>query len=276
MNTAEPMNTGGAARVELAASFLDAEVVEAYQYRPPYPPEVFGLLTQLITDRPRVVLDLGAGEGALARPLAARVDQVDALDVSAAMLAAGARRPGGDRANLRWLLGAAETVEMAGPYALVTAGASLHWMAWETTLARLATVMTEHAVLAIVDHGHERVPWRDELNQVIARHSRSPDFDPSFELADELSARGLLRITGSASCPPVPFRQSVADYVEQFHSTSSLARKWMPAGESAAFDRAIEQLVEPYATGGMLDLAVAASLTWGRPSPQPDEAGHTL
>ncbi|HUC24416.1 MAG TPA: class I SAM-dependent methyltransferase [Streptosporangiaceae bacterium] len=47
------------------------------------------------------MLDIGAGDGALARPLAERVDRVDAVDVSAAMLAAGARQPGGDRPNLR-------------------------------------------------------------------------------------------------------------------------------------------------------------------------------
>ena len=74
------------------------------------------------------MLDLGAGEGPLARPLAARVDQVDAVEISAAMVSEGRRRPGGDAANLRWIIGAAETARLGGPYALVTAGASMHWM----------------------------------------------------------------------------------------------------------------------------------------------------
>jgi ubiquinone/menaquinone biosynthesis C-methylase UbiE len=255
------------AREELAGSFADPDVAGAYQHRPPYPAEVFDVLAQLIADRPRDVLDLGAGEGALARPLAARVDHVDALDISAAMLAAGAARPGGRAPNLRWILGAAETAELGGPYALVTAGASLHWMAWETTLSRLARVMTDRAFLAIVDHGYHDVPWRSELIEVIARHSRSPGYDPASSVADELSARGLWQIAGSSASPPVPFRQPVALYVEQFHSTSSLARKWMPAEEAAAFDRAIEQVVEPYATAGLLDMAIAAYLSWGRLAP---------
>ena len=69
------------------------------------------------------MLDIGAGEGALARPLADRVDHVDAVDISAAMVRAGRLRPGGTRPNLRWIVGAAGTAPLDGPYALVTAGA---------------------------------------------------------------------------------------------------------------------------------------------------------
>lgn len=253
-------------RNELANAFNDPAVAEAYRCRPPYPAEVFDLLEGLITGMPRHVLDIGAGEGALARPLAARVDRVDAVDVSAAMLAVGARQPGGDRPNLRWILGAAETAELDGPYALVTAGASLHWMEWQPTLARLTAEMTDDAFLAIVDHGYDAVPWQEELRAVIRRHSRSTDYDPSFSLADELSARGLLVVAGSAATTPELFRQPVAHYIEQFRSTASLARLWMPASESAAFDRAVGQIVAPHATDGILEMSVVATLTWGRPT----------
>jgi SAM-dependent methyltransferase len=253
-------------RDELAAVFAHPAVADAYQYRPPYPPEVLDVLEQITLDRPRNVLDLGAGEGALARPLASRFDHVDALDISAAMVDAGRRRPGGRRPNLRWLVGAAETAGLDGPYALVTAGASLHWMTWPQTLARLASVMTARAFLAIVDHGHYDVPWRRELAEVIARHSRSPDYDPGFSLTGTLAAAGLLDIAGQVVIGPVPFRQPVTAYIEQFHSTSALARKWMPPGESAAFGRAIEKIVRPYAAGGMLELEAVAEVAWGRPT----------
>ena len=112
-------------RDELAAVFAYPGVADAYQYRPPYPPEVFDVLERIAAGCPRDVLDIGAGEGALARPLARRFDHVDALDISAvAMAGAGRRRPGGRQPNLRWLVGAAETAGLDGPYALVTAGAS--------------------------------------------------------------------------------------------------------------------------------------------------------
>jgi predicted TPR repeat methyltransferase len=82
-------------RGHLAAAFSHAGVADAYQHRPPYPAEVFDVLQGLIAGRPRTVLDIGAGEGALARPLAALADHVDAVDISAAMVEAGRRRPGG-------------------------------------------------------------------------------------------------------------------------------------------------------------------------------------
>lgn len=257
--------SGYPARGELAGTFGDGAVAEAYRHRPPYPAEAFDILERLITGQPRNVLDIGAGDGALARPLAARVDTVDAVDVSAAMLAAGAHLPGGQRPNLRWILGAAETADLGGPYALVTAGASLHWMAWDVTLARLARVLHSGAFLAIVDHGHHDVPWRDDLAGVIGRHSRSAGFDPAFSLPGELSARGLLQIAGRTATAPVPFRQPVAAYVEQFHSTASLARKWMPPAESAAFGAEIRRIVEPYAVDGILEMAILAEITWGVP-----------
>jgi ubiquinone/menaquinone biosynthesis C-methylase UbiE len=259
--------TDPAERGRLAAVFTNPGVADAYRHRPPYPAEVFDILERLITDRPRRVLDIGAGEGALARPLASRVDHVDALDVSAAMIEAGRGRPGGRQPNLRWIVGAAETARLGGPYALVTAGASLHWMSWPQTLARLVPVLTGRGVLAIVDHGPRDLPWHAELEQIIARYSRSPGYNTTFSLTGELAERGLLTVTGRATTAPVRFRQRVADFVEQFHSTSSLAREGMPAEEAAAFDRAVTDLVRPYSAGGVLEMTVVADLVWGAPTP---------
>ena len=238
----------------------------AYRHRPPYPPEVFDVLGRLITDRPRTVLDIGAGEGALARPLAALADHVDAVDISAAMVEAGRRRPGGRRANLRWIVAAAQDADLAGPYALVTAGASLHWMPWAQTLSRLASVMTGRAFLAIVEHGYHEVPWRAELTEVIVRHSRSAGYDASFSLVDALQDRGLLEVAGHVTTAPVPLRQPTADYTEQFHSTASLAREWMSAAEAAAFDAAVADVVRPYAQDGVLTTDIVAHITWGTPA----------
>jgi SAM-dependent methyltransferase len=250
--------------VPLAEAFTFPGVVSAYRHRPPYPDSVFEVLTGLITGAPRTVLDLGAGEGALARPLARLVDQVDAVDISAAMVAEGRRRPGGDAPALRWIVGAAETAALGGPYALVTAGASMHWLRWRETFERLAGVMTASAFLAIVGHGHEDPPWTAELDKIIARHSRSPAHDRSFRLVDALGGTGLFELAGRVTTAPEPFRQRTVHYIEYLHSTSSLAREWMPPEEAAAFDRAITEIVAPYQTDGWLDLTVLAEVTWGR------------
>lgn len=250
---------------ELGAVFVNAGVAQAYEHRPPYPPEVFDILRGLVTDRPRVVLDLGAGEGAIARTLAPFVDRVDAVDISAAMIEAGRRRPGGDHPGIRWIVGPAETADIDDAYALVTAGASLHWMQWDQTLGRIRRAMTANGQLAIINHGPRDVPWQDRLVTVIKRHSRNPDFVPRFDLATALQERGLFTITDTFQTAPWVFRQSVPDYVEQFHSTASLAREVMSEDEAAEFGRAIEEVVAPYARDGVLDLPIVAELSWGRP-----------
>ncbi|HXS66025.1 MAG TPA: class I SAM-dependent methyltransferase [Streptosporangiaceae bacterium] len=257
------MSDGYAAR-HLAESFTYPGVVQAYQYRPPYPAEVFDRLLGLISDQPRHVLDLGAGEGAIARPLASRVDRVDAIDPSTAMIEAGRQQPGGAAPNLRWILGTAESAEFDGPYALVTAGASLHWMLPGPTTSRLAQVMTPRAYLVVVDHGHRDVPWEEPLDDVIRRHSRNPHFDTTYSPQDELATAGLFEIAGQAKTAPVRFRQSVEHYVEYLHSTSSLARELMPAQEADDFDQAVTEVLRPYASDGQLTTTVVAKLTWGR------------
>lgn len=248
---------------ELAATFAHSGVARAYQHRPPYPDEVFDVLVRLITDRPPTVLDLGAGEGALARPLADRVDHVDAVDISAAMVDAGRHRPGGQSSNLRWIVGPAESVELGGPYALVTAGASLHWMDRTAVLGRVRPTMTQHAVLAVVEHRYHEPPWRGRLNGVIAEHSRNQSYDPDFSLVDALGRDGIFDVVNRVVTEPTMFRQSVADYVEQFHSTASLARELMPVAESAAFDDKVAEIVRPFAVDGLLELQVVAEITWG-------------
>jgi ubiquinone/menaquinone biosynthesis C-methylase UbiE len=250
---------------KLGEVFLDEGVARAYRHRPPYPDEALDILAGLITDEPRTVLDLGAGEGALARPLAARAARVDAVDISAAMIGAGRRRPGGEAPSLRWILGPAQAAPLDGPYALVTAGASLHWMPWPQTLGRLPAVMTPGAVLAIAEHGYHDLPWRADLLKLIVAYARSPDYDPEFSLPDELARRGLLRIGGQARTAPAAFRQSVDDYVEQFFSRSSLSRVVLPAAEAAEFGAAVRRLAAPHASDGMLDMRVGAIITWGRP-----------
>jgi SAM-dependent methyltransferase len=211
------------------------------------------------------VLDLGAGEGALARPMAAWAQSVDAVEISDAMVAAGRRGAGGRQRNLRWITGPAETSTPRGPYALITAGASLHWMSWPELMPRIARALSARAVLAIVEHGPVDLPWQDDLVRVIRRHSRSQRFDPNYSLVDALEAGGFLVPAGHAETTPVTFRQPVKDYIEQFHSTASLAREHMQGGEAAAFSEAVHRAVAPWATNGMLEMPIVATVQWGRP-----------
>jgi trans-aconitate methyltransferase len=83
------------------------------------------------------------------------VVRVDAVDPSAGMLDRGRSLPGGDAPNLAWIHGTAEAAPLRGPYALIVAGASLHWMAWDVVVPRFRDLLNPGGVLAVVDDAEE-------------------------------------------------------------------------------------------------------------------------
>lgn len=249
---------------ETAAAFADADVVAMYPFRVPYAAEVFAVLAELIVDTPRAVLDVGCGPGNVCRLLAPRVERIDAVDVSPAMLALGKTLPGGDAPNLRWLHGRAEDVTLDGPYALVTAGESLHWMDWETALPRFHELLTPNGMLAILKAMAKPALWEDAQQAIIQRYSTVRNYQ-SFDLIEELTARGLFAVRGTREMAPTPFQQTIDAYIAALHSMSSLSRTQMGAERAAAFDAEIRALLAPYAEDDTLTFPLSGNVIWGRP-----------
>lgn len=249
-----------------ADRFQDQSVVDAYPLRWSYPAETFDALVGLMPDPASgVVLDAGTGTGDLARPLAARVDRVDAVDVSAPMLALARSRPGGEAPGLRWIESRLEDFQSDARYALVTAGESLHWMDWPVVLPRFREWLEPGGMLAIVQRLERPTPWQEGLNALIATYSTIRNYEP-FDLVAELEGRGLFEVRGRRVTAPVPFRQSVADYIESFHSRSSLSRENMPPGTAHEFDRELRGQIETWRTDGVVELQTIGDLVWGTPT----------
>lgn len=256
----------GFLRPDVAAVWEDRAVAASYRHRPTYPPEMFDILDGLVVDVPRAVLDLGCGTGFVARPLAPRVERVDAVDASAAMVAEGRRLPGGDHPGLRWTVGRAEDVPLHPPYALATAGESLHWMDWDVLLPRLAGALTPRGSLAILDLS---VPAADQtlhadVTALIRRHTTYTEWRPDFDLVAYLERRGLFRREGRAETDAVRFRQPVDAYVESFHARASLSWPRMGPAAAAAFDADLRRIVLAR-VGETVELAVRGIVAWGRP-----------
>jgi trans-aconitate methyltransferase len=142
-----------------AEAFQDQSVVEAYRHRPPYPASTFDILTHLLPPHFTALLDVGCGRGELARHLVERVERVDAVDVSRSMIEQGKQLPHGNHPRLRWVQGRIEEVQLQPPYALVTAGASLHWMEWNRVMPRFAELLIDGAYLAVVGNATIPSPW---------------------------------------------------------------------------------------------------------------------
>lgn len=258
---------------EYGAWFQDAGIVAAYPNRPPYPPETFVILTGLMAaDAPRAVLDVGCGTGDLARRLAPLVERVDAVDLSAGMIARGKGLPGGTDPHIRWMRAAAEDAPLTPPYALITAGESIHWMAWDALMPRLAAALAPGGALAIVERNWEGPPtlWA-RMVPIFARYSANKDFRPS-DVTAELEGRGLFRKTGERRTAPAPWRPTMEEYIACRHSQNGFSRERMAPGTAEAFDAAIRvALRETIAAGdvterdGRLELAVTAMVVWGEP-----------
>jgi SAM-dependent methyltransferase len=251
--------------LKLGKMFADREVAANYRHRAAYPKGIFDILARLLVE-PRTVLDAGAGTGAVARELVAIAARVDALDPSAAMIDEGRRLPRGDDPRLRWLLGRAEDGPADPPYGLITCGASIHWMDPLVVLPRFRALLAPGARLAIVDteNVHPSAAFREEVLEVIIRYSPLKDHLSAREVLDDLVARGLLVIEGREAVPPMPFEQSIDEYLGFIGSTSTLNRAIL-GSRAADFEREVRGVLARHRIE-RVRYDVLGGVAWGRPA----------
>jgi SAM-dependent methyltransferase len=251
--------------IDLGKVFRDEEVVRLYRHRPPYPRAVFDLLTRLIVE-PRAVLDAGCGTGAVARGLVDSAARIDAVDPSPAMLAAARGQPHGDDPRISWQLARAEDARLDGPYGLITCGASLHWMRTDVVLPRFKGALAPGARVAIVDTEAKRAEdgLRREVIAIIQRYSPLGDHIETPEMVDRIMASGAFVLEGRERTEPVPFEQSVDDYIAFLGSTSTLSRATL-GPRAGDFSR---DLREVFARHGVdrVRYGVVGYVAWGTPA----------
>jgi SAM-dependent methyltransferase len=248
---------------QYASAFQEPSVADAYAFRPPYPAAVFDLLTSLVPSTSQRLLDVGCGTGALTRQLTVLDIPIDAIDISPVMIAHGKQLPNGMNALIHWVVGAVETTPLTPPYDLITAGESLHWMEWQITLPRFAGLLAPHGRLAILELGHQTLPWSEPLGLLIQRYSTNRDYQ-AVDVIAELEQRQLFCAEGRLKTDPWIFHQSVDAYIESFHGRASFARERMNASDARAFDLQLRELVMAH-TQALVELPIIASIVWGKP-----------
>jgi len=247
-----------------AEAFKNQRVVEAYKYRPPYPNQVFDILSALIIDEPRVVLDVGTGTGDIARHLVDVVDRVDAVDFSQQMIEMGKQLPNGNHAHLQWIYGKVEEVPLTPPYALITAGMSIHWTEWSIAFPRFRSLLTPNGSLALIYRRTLPMPWDADLRKLRAQFSTRQNHR-SANVVEELKARGFFQQLGEKETNPIPFIQSVEDFIAGLHSRSGFSVERMGKPRATEFDHQVRTLLAQFHSDGILPLQVTATVFWGRP-----------
>jgi hypothetical protein len=144
-------------------------------------------------------------------------------------------------------------------------------MHWETVLPRFHDVLTPGGYLAVVEVVTEPTPWKQALGFINA-YSMNTDFQPYdiITVTQELAVRGLFEPHGITTTAPVPFRQSVAEYVESFHARNGLSRDRMDTQAARDFDGKLRALLHRYCPGGVVVLQVSGRVVWGKPRSQAD------
>ncbi len=249
-------------RPEFAERFKDPEVAEAYRSRPPYPPETFQVLTGLIGDSERSVLDVGCGTGNIARPIAAFVNRVDAVDFSKPMIDVAMTLPGGHSRNITWRIGKMEEVDLSPPYSLIVGGQSLHWVDWDVAFPRFKSILRPSGYLAVVDLDDDS-PWKEELQRLIAEFSTNPDYH-AYDMVKTWQESGWVEKAGERRTSPTSFKQSVNEYVTFLHSMSSLTRNSMGKERASQFDNRVRGIVSRYLQGSGVELKIASTIAWGK------------
>ena len=258
-----------AVRARHAIRWQDVDAAESYRYRATYPDETFDILDSLFADGNRAVLDLGCGTGNVTRPLAARVDRIDAVDISAEMIAVAKTLPGGDAPNIRWQQARAEEATLDPPYGLIVGGASMHWMDYRVLLPKLARALAPGGALAVLSipgsaalGGDQHADaWDPELTAIIARYSTDPDYEP-FDMITAWESAGVFRLAGHRTTSPVAVEQPIEDFIAGYHAASTLTRAHIDAD---AFDAEVRALLSRHCPDGVVRRRIIGDIVWGTP-----------
>lgn len=251
-------------------AFDDHDVARAYANRAPYPVQLFNRLAEL-APRQGHALDLGCGPGKLARPLADRFGQVHAVDPAAPMITVGRELDGGAHPNIAWFVSTAEAAPPSGPYDLVVAGVSIHWMDHEVLFPRLCTHMAADGLVVIVGGDEaDDPPWAEEwptlMSNWISRMGGT--YDRQTFAAEASAHEAWMDITGRETITST-VSQPLEAFIDGEHSRGTWTRQKMGPDRVKAFDADLRALLAPHARDGVLTYDVRTRLTYGRPRSTP-------
>lgn len=141
------------------------------RFRIPYPePMLEDLCRRLPVSGTGRLLDLACGTGQIAFPLAGRFAEVWAVDQEPESVAFAQRKAEeAGVTNIRWLAGAAQTVELEGPFELVAVGNAFHRLDRPAVARRMFSWLEPGGGVALLwggTPGRGAQPWQRALSDL--------------------------------------------------------------------------------------------------------------
>jgi ubiquinone/menaquinone biosynthesis C-methylase UbiE len=155
-------------RIEERDAWVFNRMVDVYDARPPYPAALIETLASLVRSGGRVV-DVGAGIGHVAIPLAARGLDVIAIEPAELMLERLRKQAEAAQVSLRIQHAAAEALPVADrSTSLVTVVDALHFLDAERSGMEVARVLEPGGALAVVRCELGQTPFMNALVELMA------------------------------------------------------------------------------------------------------------
>lgn len=251
----------------VGASFKSNEVVDHYRYRPPYPSKIYGEIRHFSPENGCLV-DLGCGEGKIARRMAEYFGEVTAVDPSANMLRLGKSLPNGKADNINWVEALAEEAPLPDQIDVVTFGSSIHWMDPSKLFHKLNKNLRAEHILAVIqgDEPYEP-PWYDDWMKFLAKWVPEMTGKP-VNSREWVGSRNkhleYMELVHSDNYISEPMKQSVEDLVACQHSRDTFAIHKL-GSRLSGFREELASLLFSYAdASGQLEYRVKTHLTIGR------------
>ena len=118
--------------------------------------------------------------------------------------------------------------------------------------------------MAIVEHDTPPAFWYDALREIIPRYSTNKEFQ-AYDLVSLLQQHGLFQVVGQKVMAPVPFVQSVDEYIESFHARNGFSKERMGAEQAEAFDNEARAILLKTYSDGVMNLHIVGQVVWGIP-----------
>ena len=127
-------------------------------------------------------------------------------------------------------------------------------------MPRFHQLLIKDGYLALVGTHTIPDPW-SPLGEILARY-RTDRYQGQPE---DTQQQSLFQQVGESTTKPIPFVQSLDDFIESFHSRVGFSRERMGQAQATAFDQEAKKILLKSHSDGTITFQVTARIVWGFP-----------